>query len=334
MIRILSEMIVYGPALTTNLPFLVQILRHKVFVDGQYTTHMIADHISEEERKKFMTVSEEVQGHVVTVATIVDWYVRHEQRQLLKHVASGFRNNPSRFALAFSPFFVIFFDWHLIVGMEWSFDTHNRNQFQNLQLHGKNFQVEYLAVPLTHKQQLDLYGSQRDVFNFQVWVPVGSPAAGNGPVNVTLHVRQGEVAENICGSIQGAVQVTIGSVTSVYNILHSSRHAQVFVHHPEIGGHIVKLKPRLVLKSNEDEDGAAGGLYKAHMSGKISKVVVTKGASVKSGTVLLLMESMKMETKVNAKEAGEVEAIYVKEGDIVQDGQPLLKLKQAEAPSK
>ena len=62
----------------------------------------------------------------------------------------------------------------------------------------------------------------------------------------------------------------------------------------------------------------------APMSGSITCVMVNKGQSVEQGTPLLMMEAMKMEHCITAKEPGTVERILYKEGDQVAAGSPLL----------
>ena len=62
------------------------------------------------------------------------------------------------------------------------------------------------------------------------------------------------------------------------------------------------------------------------MAGKVLKVPVAKGATVKAGDVLVVLEAMKMETNVNAGSDGTVDEVMVKEGDSVEAGQGLVRI--------
>ena len=64
----------------------------------------------------------------------------------------------------------------------------------------------------------------------------------------------------------------------------------------------------------------------APMAGTILKINVGPGTVVAAGEVLLLMEAMKMETEVRAKNAGTVSIVHVKEGETVTVGDPLITL--------
>ncbi|MBI4728944.1 MAG: biotin/lipoyl-binding carrier protein [Acidobacteria bacterium] len=50
------------------------------------------------------------------------------------------------------------------------------------------------------------------------------------------------------------------------------------------------------------------------------KVLVSAGAQVSAGDVLVILESMKMEIPVEAPVAGAVSAVNVQEGSVVQEG--------------
>ncbi|NPE27359.1 biotin/lipoyl-binding protein [Methanococcoides sp. SA1] len=56
------------------------------------------------------------------------------------------------------------------------------------------------------------------------------------------------------------------------------------------------------------------------LPGLIQKVLVKVGDAVTAGQNLLIMEAMKMENEIQAKSAGTVTAINVKEGDSVEEG--------------
>ncbi len=68
-------------------------------------------------------------------------------------------------------------------------------------------------------------------------------------------------------------------------------------------------------------------VVKAHITGTVWKIEVKVGDSVEEGTVVAILESMKMEMPVEAEEEGVVEEILVVEGQAVTEGAPIARLK-------
>ena len=64
----------------------------------------------------------------------------------------------------------------------------------------------------------------------------------------------------------------------------------------------------------------------APLAGNIFKIIAQSGTQVAEGDVLLILEAMKMETEVRATRAGTVGEVFVKEGDAVAVGAPLMNL--------
>lgn len=64
-----------------------------------------------------------------------------------------------------------------------------------------------------------------------------------------------------------------------------------------------------------------------NMAGNIWKMDVSVGDKVTAGQDVVILESMKMEIPISAEIDGEVEEIIVNEGDFVNDGDVILKLK-------
>ncbi len=62
------------------------------------------------------------------------------------------------------------------------------------------------------------------------------------------------------------------------------------------------------------------------MPGRVIKVLVSKGDTVKLGDPVLIIEAMKMESRVPAPIAGTVVALYVKEGDDAKTDETLVQL--------
>jgi acetyl-CoA carboxylase biotin carboxyl carrier protein len=66
---------------------------------------------------------------------------------------------------------------------------------------------------------------------------------------------------------------------------------------------------------------------KAHITGTVWKIEVKVGDKVEEGTVVAILESMKMEMPVEAEDEGEVAEILITEGQAVTEGAPLVRLK-------
>jgi pyruvate carboxylase subunit B len=67
----------------------------------------------------------------------------------------------------------------------------------------------------------------------------------------------------------------------------------------------------------------AGGI-KSNMQGMVLKILVSRGATVRKGDILIVLEAMKMENPIHSPVDGKVSEIFVDTGDIVQNGDVLL----------
>ena len=77
--------------------------------------------------------------------------------------------------------------------------------------------------------------------------------------------------------------------------------------------------------------GVGDGRVTAPMPGKIVTIAVASGSAVEEHALLVVLEAMKMEHRIEASFAGTVGAVLVKEGQIVPAGAPLVELR---APAK
>ncbi len=65
---------------------------------------------------------------------------------------------------------------------------------------------------------------------------------------------------------------------------------------------------------------------RAEMVANVWKVLVSEGDHVDEGDTLVILESMKMEIPILAEESGTVTKLYVGEGDVVQEDEPLAEI--------
>lgn len=84
---------------------------------------------------------------------------------------------------------------------------------------------------------------------------------------------------------------------------------------------IVSLSGKRMKKSK----GHDGGLT-SPMPGKIFKVLKEKGAEVKKGETILILEAMKMEHAIRADKDGKIKKINFQTGELVQGGVVLAEL--------
>lgn len=72
--------------------------------------------------------------------------------------------------------------------------------------------------------------------------------------------------------------------------------------------------------------GVSANAVVAPLAGSVFKILVEEGQEIEAGTVLLVLEAMKMETEITAPSAGVVSSINVAVGDSVQGGQALVEI--------
>ncbi len=74
------------------------------------------------------------------------------------------------------------------------------------------------------------------------------------------------------------------------------------------------------------ENNSASYKINSPLPGTIKKINITVGATVKSGDCVMIMEAMKMDNNVIAEKGGTVQAIKVREGDAVLQGDTLVEI--------
>jgi pyruvate carboxylase subunit B len=71
---------------------------------------------------------------------------------------------------------------------------------------------------------------------------------------------------------------------------------------------------------------AGAGSVLAIMPGKVVRVMVEEGQEVEEGEPVCVLEAMKMENELNARQSGLVRAVYVAPGDDVEKDQVLVEI--------
>ncbi len=84
------------------------------------------------------------------------------------------------------------------------------------------------------------------------------------------------------------------------------------------------IDPLAAKRRRRDDDMGAGGVVKALMPGRVVRILVAKGDTVRKGTGLLILEAMKMENEIQAPADGTVDEIFVEAGQTVEAGADLL----------
>lgn len=114
---------------------------------------------------------------------------------------------------------------------------------------------------------------------------------------------------------------SVSSSTYTVNI-----QGETFVVQVTSGGEITQIVPSepINLSKTADVNTVQETQMMAPLSGNIFKIMVNLDDHVKQGDVLLILEAMKMETEVRADRDGQVTQLFIKEGDAVSVGSPLI----------
>jgi 3-methylcrotonyl-CoA carboxylase alpha subunit len=87
----------------------------------------------------------------------------------------------------------------------------------------------------------------------------------------------------------------------------------------------VRLQALPTWQAEASGPASAGGLNSS-MPGKVVSFAVQVGQAVQAGQAVAVVEAMKMEHTLHAPHDGTVEELFFEPGDLVGEGQPLLKL--------
>lgn len=121
----------------------------------------------------------------------------------------------------------------------------------------------------------------------------------------------------------GFIAHRTGGATSVFVAREGDR---VFA---QIGGRAYALTVVNRSSSISSVDAGALGGLEAPMPGRVTRVAVAVGDSVKLGQELIVIEAMKMENAIIAPADGMVKSLSVKAGDMVAPGSPLIVVEPA-----
>lgn len=90
--------------------------------------------------------------------------------------------------------------------------------------------------------------------------------------------------------------------------------------------HVEILDPLARRRRSEDEEDSEAGNVRAMMPGRVVKILVAEGETVRKGSGLLIVEAMKMENEIASPRDAVIRAIRVEPGQAVDNGDELIVL--------
>jgi acetyl/propionyl-CoA carboxylase alpha subunit len=151
--------------------------------------------------------------------------------------------------------------------------------------------------------------------------------------------------DNISGAIKAVVNekpikagvITVTENHLILNIDGKSHKAYVIDNDAnlivQIDGRIISLirtgGEKKSFATGDHEFGAKDRVM-SPMPGKVVKILVEVGETVKTRQPLVIVESMKMENEIKSPADGTITAINFKDGDLVGTGQPIILLEPAQ----
>ncbi len=106
-------------------------------------------------------------------------------------------------------------------------------------------------------------------------------------------------------------------------------HREGTIHEISFGGATVRVEmidPLAARRKRSDDEMSGGGVIKALMPGRVVRVLVAKGDTVRKGAGLLILEAMKMENEIQAQTDGVVDELFVEAGQTVDAGAELVHI--------
>ncbi|MDX2030705.1 MAG: acetyl-CoA carboxylase biotin carboxylase subunit [Blastocatellia bacterium] len=134
-----------------------------------------------------------------------------------------------------------------------------------------------------------------------------------------VQVGAAAFAADVVSCAPGEIQLVIDGVQRTFFVLEEGARIHVS---SSLGACALVRPPRHPIHQAVGEQGSAN----SPMPGAVLKILVAAGQDVKAGEPLLILEAMKMEHTMRAAVDGRVEAVLVKQGEIVAPGQLLVQI--------
>lgn len=149
-------------------------------------------------------------------------------------------------------------------------------------------------------------------------------------INVRYRIENSEFNFNVSGerlSVKllgcSGGRLTAQIQNQVHHFYVAQNGSDFFVQHEQFPQIKLTLQSKLPVKEKE----AVKGGYVSPMPASVISVLVKAGDAVRNGQSLLVLSSMKMENTIASSDDGIVEEVYVAEGENIEAGKLLLKIK-------
>ncbi|KAL7747532.1 hypothetical protein RI367_007124 [Sorochytrium milnesiophthora] len=272
---------------TTNKAFMHELVSSNAFQSGTYTTRYIEDHLRAQSGAN-AAAGEQQQQQAVIAAAMWLWSVRQQQRTVWRHIASGYRNVPHRA---------------------------QRDTFRDA-ASGKTCRVEYTLKPenrLAIRVSWEAGERNAEAVTVQLLACMIDNATDQRTYTGTLRTMQDSKVRTFSVASINEPQ----AADDVANVVH------VHLNDTPTSFSLHRLHR---LHSTSSQATNSDNLYTASMPCRILSVAVASGAQVKRNDLLYTVESMKMETKIYARQDGQVE-LFVRAGDLVEAGKKMAQIK-------
>ena len=164
---------------------------------------------------------------------------------------------------------------------------------------------------------------------------------GHREAQVEVEEKEGGVFHLKLNGVSFPVSLERISESAHYSIIVGNRPYDFFAEETPHGYHIIigshtyavtmapgRVPPTAPSRPEAPELPAPGGewVLTSPMSGVVQELHVSPGDEVRAGTVVVVIEAMKMQNELRARHDGTVKAVYVSVGQRVEQGAPLLVL--------
>jgi 3-methylcrotonyl-CoA carboxylase alpha subunit len=298
----LRQLVAQG--VTTNREFLLRLLAHPDFQQGQATTSFIAENL------ETLLAAESDEVELASACAVVLWLQQSWQQRdaWSKHLPPGYRNNPYR-----NPVLKLAVQSGAReLSIAWRARAGGRYE-----IFVGGLLSEQVSQPTAWRESS---GSPRVAQPRQVALPVPSSSSGHSEKVARDRVSEIQVQAELLAVEGEHIRVALDGVQRNFLI---TVVGEDFYVHSALGAGAFRKLPRYP----EHQTAADAGSANSPMPGVVLKVLVEAGQAVTRGEALLILEAMKMEHTLRAAVDGLVEAILVKPGEVVAPGQVLINVK-------